>query len=164
MIDVRSFVLLGQGGRLTSAGMLSLGEPLSRYGQVTIHGWDESNYIIGNINSGEHKNVAVIGYSLGANALGWIGSHTTRPIDLGIGYDPSRKSQLAKWTFNDGWVERCPNFKKLICYYNPDTWYFGGAKYDRGEIVPISTPHLMVPSYPGLHQRTILEVEKLSHG
>jgi len=57
-------------------------------------------------------------------------------------------------------------FDKLICYYNPSTWVFGGAKYvgPNVEIVPINAMHLNVPNVPGLHERTIAAVVRLAKG
>ncbi len=159
MSAVRSFIMLGQYG--IGVGMMDLVKPLSKFGLTTVHPWYD-NSIITEINLYGGK-IAVIGYSLGANQLGFIGTHVNRIIDLGIGYDPSRKSPQAIYSRGE-WIELAPRYKKLICYYNPDTWFYGGAKYDAGEVVTIKTFHFSVPRYPGLHQRTVSEVEKLANG
>jgi hypothetical protein len=84
---VRTFVLLGQGGTLTSRGMLTVANEASKYGPVSVHSWYDVN-VIPAINR-ETGRVAVFGYSLGANQLGWIGQHVTRKVDLGVAYDPA---------------------------------------------------------------------------
>jgi hypothetical protein len=156
---VRTFVLLGQGGTFTSHGMLTLASEASKYGPVSVHSWYDVN-VISAINR-ETGRVAVVGYSLGANQLGWIGQHITRKVDLGVAYDPSRQSPLAR-----GGVEQIPNFDRVICYYNPGTWFFGGAKLvgPNVELVPIISTHLGLQFRSDLHDLTIAAVSKLREG
>jgi hypothetical protein len=154
---VRIYLLLGQGGLSTSSGMLALQTQLGGYGLVSVHDWNDVN-VIPAINR-ETGRVAVVGYSLGANQLGWIGQHVTRNVDLGVAYDPSRQSPLTR-----GGVEQIANFDRVICYYNPGTWFYGGAKLvgPNVEIVPISSTHWGVQFRSDLHNLTIAEVSKLS--
>lgn len=169
--SIRSFILLGQGGATFSRGMLALQEPLSKFGPASVHDWGDYRAVALEI-SHSRALVAVVGYSLGANALGAIGTQISRPVELGVGYDASRKSGMA-YVLDSEYVEDVPNFRRLICYYNPRAWFYGGCKlrlvtsqmFDpkrKAEIVQINSTHLGVPNYPGLHQQTIDAVRELS--
>src|SRR5712691_6450383 len=109
MKPVRSFIILGQGGTWFSGGMFALLPPLAQFGVVTVHNWGDYQAVTTAINQ-EKQSVAVIGYSLGGNALGAIGQFATRPIDLGVGYDASRQSGMAYIAAGE-YVEDVPNFK-----------------------------------------------------
>lgn len=152
----RIFVLMGQGGRLTSPGMVSLAGRLKQHGDTTLHSWDDAD-VIPSINRSTLK-IAVVGYSLGANAIGHIGSYAKRQIDLGVAYDPSRLSPLA----NNG-IEYAPNFKRVLCYQNVGAWFFGGAGYagKNVETVKVSTFHLAIQFDEMLHAKTIAAIAGL---
>lgn len=161
MNHVRSFILLGQYG--FGSGMLALQEPLSKFGPVTSHQWYD-NGVINEINRTSGIRIAVIGFSLGANQLGYIGQNIRRPVDLGVAYDPSRKSPMARQIPGGRYVEDITNFNRVICFYNPTTWWFGGACYigPGVEIREISSTHFGVPYIPALHDVTIAAVKHLS--
>ena len=61
-------------------------------------------------------------------------------------------------------MEQIANFDRVICYYNPGTWFYGGAKLvvPNVEIVPISITHVGVQFRSDLHNLTIAAVSKLS--
>lgn len=162
---VRSFILLGQGGSATSGGMYNLVEPLLQYGEVSVHDWASAGDVANAVNAiHPYEPVAIIGYSLGANDLGWIARFLKRHVNLGVAYDPSRKSPYAQYV-NGEYVQRAPNFDKVISFYNPSTWFYGGSRYagSNVEVVKINSTHLNVPNVPGLHERTISEVRLLAY-
>lgn len=148
---LRSFVLYGQGGRLTSFGMDALAAELARLGKVTTHEWREDlSAEVGRC----ADRVALFGYSLGANQLGWLGARFSRPVELGVAFDPSRQSPLCVRSADGSWTQRAPNYVRLLCFYNPGTWLFGGSTYEGAnvQVVRISMPHLSVPLSPGLRR------------
>jgi hypothetical protein len=63
-----------------------------------------------------------------------------------------------------GGAEQIANFDRVICYYNPGTWFFGGAKLvgPNVETVPINSTHLGLQFRSDLHNLTIAAVSKLS--
>jgi hypothetical protein len=155
-------ILLGQGWRFTSQGMVMLG---GRLGENTfIYGWDSPEVIIKILwaLSRGHK-VVVIGYSLGANQLGFISAHIKDMIDLGVAYDPSRYSPL---TFEDKYgdhYQTAPNFKRFLCYQNTGAWFFGGSYYvgKNVELTRVFDFHLGIQFNETLHQKTIAAVGEL---
>lgn len=159
MTPVRSFILLGQYG--VGRGMLALQDPLSNLGRVTSHQWYD-NSVISEINRTSIR-VAVIGFSLGANQLGFISQNVIRKIELGVAYDPSRQSPLTRIA-GGSYVETAPKFNRLICFYNPGTWFYGGAVYVGSNVqtVQISSTHFGVPNMPELHNTTYAAVKHLS--
>lgn len=152
----RIFVLMGQGGRLTSPGIVSLSSRLGQHGAMTLHSWDDAG-VIPAINQTKGT-VAVVGYSLGANAIGHIGAHSDRWIDLGVAYDPSRLSPLV----NNG-VQYAPQFKRVLCYQNVGAWFFGGAGYAgrNVETTKVNTFHLAIQFDEMLHAKTIAAITGL---
>ncbi len=152
-MSVRTFVLMGQGGRVTSPGMVSLA---SRLPNATVHSWDDGDVIPG-VNTWPSK-VAIVGFSLGANALGHIGAHARREIDLGVAYDPSRLSPLVA-----NGVQSAPQFKRLICFQNVGAWFFGGSGYlgNNVETIKVNTFHLAIQFDESLHARTISAIKAL---
>lgn len=163
---VRIFILSGQFGRIISGGMSALIGPLSKHGKVTFHGWRDTSILV-EINSSKDK-IVVVGYSLGANMLGYIGVNSKRIIDLGVAYDPSKAWQgYPKIEEIDGeFVEDISNFKRVICFYNKGTWMIGGAKYASSstevEIVPTHQMHATVQFDGALHAYTEAAVATLA--
>lgn len=142
---MRSFVFYGQGGAATSLGMRSLADSLAPLGEVSLHKWYENVAAAVNACSGL---VALFGFSLGANQLGWLGPQFTRQVDLGVALDPSKQSPLCKVDRQGVRYQEAVNFKKLVCFYNPNAWVFGGSTYKGSnvEVITINTMHLAVPS------------------
>lgn len=161
-MNVRSYVLYGQ---FNVAGTLpSLAQRLRQFGRCTTHSWND-NSVLSDLKTQKDK-VALIGYSLGANALPWIAENVHRTVDLIVGYDPSRLSPLARWdSTHSEYVEVVPaNVQKAICFYNPTSWYYGGARYVGKNIitVPITAFHLLVATDSSLHERTFQAVKSLA--
>lgn len=153
---VRTFVLLGQGGRMTSPGMVSLAQRLG----ASVNSWNDGD-VLSAINQTKGK-IAVIGYSLGANQLGWISKYVTRKIDLGVAYDPSWMSPLVKYL--DGkYAQVAPKFNRLICYRNSGAWIWGGSTYTGKNVEEhvVNAFHLGIQFNETLHQKTIAAVAAL---
>lgn len=155
MAPLRSFVFYGQGGRVTSFGMDALAAGLRQLGEVTTHEWWEN--VAPAVNRCEGR-VALFGFSLGANQLGWLGPQFGREVDLGVAFDPSRQSPLCR-RLNNEWVQTAPNYARLVCFYNPGVWLFGGSRYlgDNVEVVRVSMAHLAIP-LSGELRRTALNL------
>ena len=147
---MRIFVLLGQGGRATSQGMVALAKRLELLGETTIHSWKD-NTVIAEINRSKDK-LTVVGFSLGASALGYISHYATRDIELGVAYDPSRYSPLVK-----GGTQEAPRFKRLLCYYNAGAWFWGGARYvgPNVKLIQVNNFHLGIQFNEVLHLTTL---------
>jgi hypothetical protein len=162
--QVQTFILLGQGGSWTSGGMLALQKPLSQFGPVTVSAWDDrgmiSRYLNSHVGVGR---VALIGYSLGANQIPYIMQQTIRRVQLAVGYDASRMSPLT--TIRDGIPsQQITNVDRAICYYNPSTWFFGGARWigQNVETVQVSATHLGIQYQSELHEHTINAVREVA--
>jgi hypothetical protein len=149
---------MGQGGRATSPGMVSLAERLEEFGKSSVHAWDDP-MVVQLLNAALRSGgkAAVVGYSLGANQLGYISPLVHYRIDLGIAYDPSRFSPLVK-----NGVQTAPNFRKLVCYHNVGAWWFGGSRYEGPNVktVKVNAFHLAVQFDEALHLRTIEEIKQ----
>jgi len=157
----RIFVLSGWFGRMFSPGMYALAGRLKPFGDVSFHDWDDTQVIPMIVR--EPSKIAVIGFSLGANQLSWISDHVHHSISLGVAYDPSRQSPLVV-KVQDAYIQRAPQFDRLLCYHNTGTWFYGGARYvgQNVETHEINLAHLQVQFAEGLHQITIAAVEKLN--
>lgn len=139
----RTFVFYGMGGYLTSFGMRDLATRLTKISTVSVHNWYDD--VSPEVNKTADK-VALFGYSLGANQLGWLGSRFKREVELGVAFDPSRQSPLCGQGKDGIWFQEAKNYKKLLCFFNKNTMIFGGSTY-RGSNVEehmINMPHLAV--------------------
>ena len=88
----RIYVLYGQYGWATSSGMYYLAQNLARYGEVSVHPWDDRTILL---DAKRHSGkIVIIGYSLGANSTVAIANKLPQ-VDLIVAYDPSRLSPLA---------------------------------------------------------------------
>lgn len=157
MHHIRMFVLYGQGGVATSFGMNTLADRLKQFGEVSTHNWNDVS-VIPAINKHEGK-VAVYGYSLGANQLGWIDTWAKRQIDLGVAYDPSKQSPLVRYDSQKGeWVQYVHHYDRFICYYHPGAWLFGGSTFAGNNVEvegPYRIPHLLFHQSRALHDYTV---------
>lgn len=149
------FILLGQYGAVTSAGMIALAERLKPYGQVSIHSWDD-NGVVSRINGlPSSRKIALVGFSLGASQIAFISANVHRQIDLAVAYDPSRQSPI------NGMPAR--KVSRLLCYKNSPGVYSGGAcpAAGRVEVTAINEAHLSVQFDEALHRKTIAAVAAL---
>lgn len=163
---LRIYVLSGQFGRgPISMGMGALAERLRPYGDVTYRLWRDLTVVDEINNLSTDNKVAVIGYSLGANQLGWLDTHVKRRrINLGVAYDPSKQSPLVQRTPQGEYVQVVSIYDKLICYYHPKAWIFGGSKYEGPNTrnIVVTDLHLGMQFNNNLHEMTIEEVRRLS--
>jgi pimeloyl-ACP methyl ester carboxylesterase len=155
----RVFVFYGQGGIVTSPGMLALAnqvKALDRQNVVTTHNWDDYGSAVAIIRKLPHDvPVVLIGYSLGAGVTTYISnSLPNRRIDLIVAYDPSiwQPQQRAG-----------PNVKRLLLYRNGglDLWGHAripGAMVETTEVVMF---HLAVQFSERLHSMTLAAIRKV---
>jgi hypothetical protein len=151
--SMRIYVLYGQFGLRTSTGMYFLAEKLARYGNVSVHQWNDRT-IVSDAKRQTGK-IVIIGFSLGAKSTAAIANRLPH-VDLIVAYDPSRLSPLADQVKGEFVQHVKPTVRRAICFYNPDAWYFGGARLDGShvETVPIADYHLAVPMDARLHDIT----------
>lgn len=162
---IRVFVLLGQGGYWTSQGMVALAERIRNLGDtvVSTHSWNDPNDVVSTINNLPiGQKIAVPGYSLGANQLGYISKYSVRMIDLGVAYDPSWLSPLVKM-LNGEYVQTAARFERLICYHNTGAWIWGGSTYTGKNVEEhnVSHTHLGIQYVEALHIKTIAAIQAL---
>jgi hypothetical protein len=156
-MKARAFVIRGQYGWITSAGMDQLCLHLQSIPGcfASIYDWNDDAYILRAVDGvAESTQIMMIGFSLGAHTCTRIPSYRKKRIfDLIVGFDPSRLTRL---------VPVGPNVVRAICFYNPGAWLFGGARY-RGnnvETYPINKAHLLVDWSSELWSKTIAAVNK----
>jgi hypothetical protein len=159
----RIYVLYGQYGWTTSSGMYYLAQSLARYGEVSVHHWDDRT-IVQDAKRQSGK-IVIIGYSLGANSTVAIANKLPR-VDLIVAYDPSRLSPLAHETNGEFTQHVKPSVRRAICFYNPYAWYFGGARLEGSqvELFAIDNFHLTVAVDRRLHDITEEAVKQVALG
>ncbi len=150
----RVYVIMGQGGSLTSGGMRGLAARIAQIPgmRVSVHKWKYPNVIVNDIRRlPRNERVVLVGYSLGANATTWISNGVRRPIELAVAYDPSIFSYI---------LPAPPNVKRFLLYHNNGRSGFGHARIvgPQVETVEISEGHLAVDYDQRLHARTIAAV------
>jgi hypothetical protein len=161
--STRIYVLYGQYGVTTSAGMYLLAQSLARYGEVSVHEWNDRTIVP---DARRHSGkIVIIGYSLGANSTVAIANKLPH-VDLIVAYDPSRLSPLAHEANGEFTQEVKASVRRAICFYNPYAWYFGGARLEgpQVETVPISHYHLAVAMDQSLHEITEQAVRQVAEG
>ena len=159
----RIYVLYGQYGWTTSSGMYYLAQGLARYGEVSVHHWDDRTIVQ---DAKRHSGkIVIIGYSLGANSTVAIANKLPR-VDLIVAYDPSRLSPLAHETNGEFTQHVKPSVRRAICFYNPYAWYFGGARLEGSqvELFAIDNFHLTVAVDQRLHDITEEAVKQVALG
>ncbi len=153
---MRAYVIFGQGGRITSLGMVALASRIAALGvNVSTHSWaypsDIANSIVALPKS---ERVAIVGYSLGANATTWISNKVMRHIDLIVAYDPSMWAK----------VEAAgQNVARLLLYHNnAASNILGKAKIPgpQVETTEISMAHVLVDFNEALHAKTLAGIRK----
>jgi hypothetical protein len=161
---MRIFVLSGQGGWLTSPGMLATAKALEPYGEVSTHVWNDWGVLPG-VTTANHlgKRVAVIGYSLGANQLGWLDDHIRFKIALGVAIDPSKQSPLVHRNGDGEYVQVVQNYERLVCFYHAGAWLLGGSKYegDGVENISVHGTHMTFQFDPNIRSTILKEVSAL---
>ena len=151
------YVLYALGGAPTSLGMLDLADRIRNLGgiDVSTYSWDDYNTVISDIAAqAADTPVALIGYSLGANATSWIAhSMPQRPIALLIAYDPSIWLPMS---------EVGDNVDRSILYHNNGIDPFGHARLTAPRLETIETwlLHVAVDFDQTLHKYTMAAVEK----
>jgi hypothetical protein len=157
------YVLYGQYGWTTSSGMYYLAQSLARYGEVSVHHWDDRT-IVQDAKRQSGK-IVIIGYSLGANSTVAIANKLPR-VDLIVAYDPSRLSPLAHETNGEFTQHVKQSVRRAICFYNPYAWYFGGARLEGSqvELFAIDNFHLTVAVDQRLHNITEEAVKQVALG
>ena len=153
---MRAYVIFGQGGRLTSIGMVSLASRIAALGvTVTTHAWKYPDLIVQSVHAlPAIERIAIIGYSLGANATTWISNSVKRNINLIVAYDPSL------------WAEIQPagqNVERLLLYHNnASSNIFGKARIlgPHVETTEISMSHFLVDYNEDLHLKTLAGIRK----
>jgi pimeloyl-ACP methyl ester carboxylesterase len=156
----RVYVMYGQGGVLTSPGMLQLAGRLRKLGNtVTTHNWDEYNRIAADIRKMPASTpVVLIGFSLGAGSTTRVALGVPkRRIALAVAYDPSI------W-------DRIPaagkNIQRLLLYRNggPDLWGHATITGKQVETTDVYSMHLAVQFDERLHAKTINAVKRVMKG
>lgn len=164
MSSKRIFILMGQGGWLTSSGMNLTATALRPHGEVTIHSWNDPGVLPDiQLNATLGRTIVVIGYSLGANQLGWLSKYVKRDMALGIAIDPSKQSPIVERHESGDYVQYAPRFRRLVCFYHPQAWIFGGSRYegDNVENIPVSGTHLGFQFDPNIRSTILKEVSAL---
>ena len=130
-----------------------LGREACTLWKVSVHQWNDRT-IVSDAKRQTGK-IVIIGFSLGANSTAAIANGLPH-VDLIVAYDPSRLSPLADQVKGEFVQHVKPTVRRAICFYNPDAWYFGGARLDGShvETVPIADYHLAVPMDARLHDIT----------
>ncbi len=151
---MRAYVIFGQGGRITSLGMASLANRIEALGiTVTTHGWAYPDIVAASIRElPKSERIAIIGYSLGANATTWISNKLAMHIDLIVAYDPSVWSTIEP---------AGKNVARLLLYHNnAATNIFGMARIPgpQVETTEISMAHIAVDFSEPLHVKTLAAV------
>lgn len=156
---LRAYVITGQGGRITSGGMVSLASSIKQIPNtvVSIHPWKYPNIIARDIKRlSSSTKIAIVGYSLGANATTWVSKAVyPRKVDLIVAYDPSIYSI----------VTPAPrNVVRGVLYHNNGRSMLGHAVIPGPQMVTVevSQGHLSVDYNRNLHQRTLTELRRLT--
>jgi hypothetical protein len=158
---LRIYVVYGQYGWTTSSGMYSLAQSLARYGEVSIHEWDDRTIVPeARRHSGK---IVLVGFSLGANTMVAIANKLPH-VDLIVAYDPSRLSPLVQPADGEFRQHVASTVRRAICFYNPYAWYFGGARLEGSQVETflISNYHLAVAVDQRLHEITEEAVKQVA--
>jgi dienelactone hydrolase len=155
-IAARIYVMYGQGGIVTSPGMLDLAGRLRKLGNtVTTHNWDDYNRIAADIRKLPATTpVVLVGFSLGAGSTTRVAMGVKRRIALAVAYDPS------VW-------DRIPpagkNIQRLLLYRNggPDLWGHARIIGKQVETTEVYSFHLAVQFDERLHRKTIEAVRRI---
>ena len=151
------YILYALGGVPTSLGMVDLADRIRNLGDITVstYSWDDYQTVVADIAAQPpDMPLAVIGYSLGANATSWIAhSLPHRRIALLIAYDPSIWYPVS--SVGD-------NVDRAILYHNNGIDPLGHARITAPRLETIETwlPHVTVDFDESLHKHTVAAVER----
>jgi dienelactone hydrolase len=152
----RVYVMYGQGGIVTSPGMLDLAGRLRKLGNtVSTHNWDDYNRIAADIRRLPATTpVVLVGFSLGAGSTTRVASGVKRKIALAVAYDPSI------W---DRFPAAGKNIDRLLLYRNggPDLWGHARITGKQVETTEVFSFHLAVQFDERLHRKTIAAIRRL---
>jgi dienelactone hydrolase len=152
----RVYVMYGQGGIVTSPGMLDLAGRLRKLGNtVSTHNWDDYNRIAADIRRLPATTpVVLVGFSLGAGSTTRVASGVKRKIALAVAYDPSI------W---DRFPAAGKNIQRLLLYRNggPDLWGHARITGKQVETTEVFSFHLAVQFDERLHRKTIAAIRRL---
>lgn len=155
-----AFIMLGQGGTVTSGGMYTLANQFRALGiETTVHSWDDHNRVIAAIQKLPAKTpIVMAGYSLGVGGVMRVtGALPKRRFALVAAYDPSIWDHM--------FLNRVPtitsNVTRVLLYRNacPDFWGHAKIAGKQVETTEICTLHLTVPLMPALHAKTTTAVK-----
>lgn len=159
---VRVFVPLGQGGTLTSIGMIRLAQrirALSPRYVVTTHGWAMGhlpNTLVAEIKRlPANTQIVFVSYSIGVSAALEVAKRLpNRKIALIIAYDPSHLTYLPPVGQNIG---------TIMLYHNRCAILWGRAiiKGPQVKQTTVCGLHLMIDFNEQLHQRTLKAVSRI---
>jgi dienelactone hydrolase len=155
-LAARIYVMYGQGGIVTSPGMLDLAGRLRKLGHtVTTHNWDDYNRIAADIRRLPATTpIVLIGFSLGAGSTTRVALAVKRRIALAVAYDPS------VW---DRFPAAGKNIERLLLYRNggPDLWGHARITGKQVETTEVYSFHLAVQFDERLHRKTIEVVRRI---
>lgn len=160
---MRIFVLLGQGGRLTSYGMVNLANRLSSLSDwilCTVHNWQDVQEVADKAKQTTDSKILLIGYSLGANSCTQIAAALPkRRFRLLVSYDAS--------ILQAGGIKPIgENVDKAICYRSTNyllPWGHGQLIGKNVETYETPDNHLGVCWDNSLHEITIKAVTEILH-
>jgi hypothetical protein len=161
---VRIYVLLGQGGAITSYGMYGLANQLRAISGVvcTIHSWTDRQEVINELRQSRGKDV-LIGFSLGANSVTQIAEILkSHRIDLLVAYDASVLQTEAGGIRPIG-----KNVDRTLCYRSTNpflAWGHGQLVGHNVTTYETADNHLAVCYDGGLHALTIQAVKDIDSG
>lgn len=156
---VRTYILYGQGGPFMSRGMEALATSLEKMDarlQVSVHEWKNHKAVARDIAKLPVETpVALIGYSLGANATTWISNAVpSRVIQLIVAYDPSVLAEVEP---------AGNNVRRVLLYHNNSAEPFGHARIKGPQVETTETrnSHLLIGNSQWLHQKTRAAVNRV---
>lgn len=160
----RVYMFYGQGGVVTSAGLYHLSNRIHNPPGivVTMHNWDDYIDVVKDAKSlPEGAKIAIVGYSLGANAATWAAKELSK-VDLLILLDPSLG--LPGIGLPAKPVDPIKdNVKKTIHW---TAWSFIGwgrakVKGHNVEVIDTWCPHEVLDWHEPAHRRTIEAIAEL---
>ncbi len=155
---MRCFILLGQGGAITSYGMYSLAKQLNDAGVTTsIYTWDSLQTVVDTIQDFTYP-VVLIGFSLGANSCTQIAEILQkRAFKLLVAYDASALQPA-------GIKPIGKNVEKTLCYRSTNGLFpWGHGQVVGHNVTTYETPdnHLAVCYDQRLHDITMQAVHSI---
>lgn len=157
--------MYGQGGIVLSGGFYLFSERLKN----DLEGYDVKRFAPGEwrsvaadiVTRPHDEKIAILGYSLGANAAAWVAHECApRQIELIVAYDPTVNGPpLASYPLGSH-VKRALSYKQTGWFF---TSLFAGRAVLVGpqvEVTEVFQDHLYVQFSERLHQKTIEALEK----